>query len=193
MTSSGQSHQLRTGTVKKPDLTSRVFLRLSLTALPFFLPHLKGFLFQFFCCGRCCRLRWPAARCRRRHFCDFNIFSKLQHARCCKKQSVFLMDAVAAVRYVKSEVLSEELHTRFCREEGKPSHERRATESFLDEKLIKGATASQCFSNRFWRTSTTRPVFRFTIFFKLILGRRFRQRLFACFWRIFGQAKQFFR
>ncbi|ECI5763676.1 hypothetical protein D5Y00_23465 [Salmonella enterica subsp. enterica] len=28
MTSSGQSHQLRTGTVLKPDLTSRVFLRL---------------------------------------------------------------------------------------------------------------------------------------------------------------------
>ncbi|EBA8449445.1 hypothetical protein CS649_004883 [Salmonella enterica] len=28
VTSSGQSHQLRTGTVLKPDLTSRVFLRL---------------------------------------------------------------------------------------------------------------------------------------------------------------------
>ncbi|EDZ7016791.1 hypothetical protein GS387_003677 [Salmonella enterica subsp. enterica serovar Hadar] len=28
MTSSGQSHQLRTGAVLKPDLTSRVFLRL---------------------------------------------------------------------------------------------------------------------------------------------------------------------
>ncbi|EDH2293998.1 hypothetical protein GC522_15290 [Salmonella enterica] len=31
MTSSGQSHQLRTGTVLKPDLTSRVFLRLVIT------------------------------------------------------------------------------------------------------------------------------------------------------------------
>ena len=28
VTSSGQSHQLRTGAVLKPDLTSRVFLRL---------------------------------------------------------------------------------------------------------------------------------------------------------------------
>ncbi|EEJ0020633.1 hypothetical protein OB52_004539 [Salmonella enterica subsp. enterica] len=28
-----------------------------------------------------------------------------------------MMDAVAAVRYVKSEVLSEELHSRFYREE----------------------------------------------------------------------------
>ncbi|EDM1287174.1 hypothetical protein CNQ02_22940 [Salmonella enterica subsp. enterica serovar Give] len=33
MTSSGQSHQLRTGTVLKPDLTSRVFLRLVITVL----------------------------------------------------------------------------------------------------------------------------------------------------------------
>ena len=34
-----------------------------------------------------------------------------------KKAVSFLMDAVAVVRYVKSEILSKELHTRFHKEE----------------------------------------------------------------------------
>ncbi|HBB9784116.1 TPA: hypothetical protein JLR01_004412 [Escherichia coli] len=49
MTSSGQSHQLSTGTVLKPDLTSRVFLRLSFGCTSVFSPSFDGaFSFSFF-------------------------------------------------------------------------------------------------------------------------------------------------
>ena len=95
------------------------------------------------------------------------------------------MDAVAVVCYVKSKVFRVGLDARIYEsasgntvkmeilKDNALQRKRRAVESFLDEKLIKRATACQCFSNRFWRTPTTRPVFRFTIFFKLIFRRRF--------------------
>lgn len=118
MTSSGQSHQLKAGKHKKARLPVGLFCTCRSAVLPFF-PFILGYFFQFFCCVQCCLSRWPTDQRRYRHFHKSHFFSKLSHRRLLKKLSVFLMDAVVAVRYVKSEAfrrgLDEKIYERTLR------------------------------------------------------------------------------
>ncbi|EAO2897542.1 hypothetical protein E2721_24120 [Salmonella enterica] len=66
-------------------------------------------------------MRWPSARCRRRRFYDLPVFSKLQQNNDEKRQSVFLMNAVAAVRYVKSDKKAGGVAVIFCVAQAKKS------------------------------------------------------------------------